>query len=891
MTPMTRRIYGIFFLSGVAGLIYEVVWLRHAGLHLGSTSAAIGTVVATFLGGLAIGAALGGRWMDRAVAARSAGFAIAAYAALEAGIGIYALVFEPLLSLLTPVLGGLYRSGGEDAVAFNIARVMLCAVLILPPTIAMGATLPILVRYVSAGTGDAAGASGALYAVNTLGAVVGSFAGGWLLIPNLGLFGATAVAVTLNALVAFASWKLAKREIAPPPPAETVPEAAPRWIFPAYAASGFAALAYEVAWSRGLILSFGSSVYGFSLTIGCFILGLAVGGAIGARAGSRVKDVAAAFAGLQIAVAVLGAFTSPALEWLPVRMMSLAGTATSFGGLLLAQAAIAGLIVSIPAVALGAMFPLLAKLAVGAKESSGAAVGKLYAWNTAGTILGTLGASFLLVPLVGVRGAILAASAINLLVAAGALAARGRARWSAVVPMALAAALPLMPAWRLEDVATQPALYSKQNLEHRDATNRPLREIVRDAPVVFSRWDPTGLVTVHQADQLYTLRVNGKVDASNGGDMLTQVLIGHLGLMAHPDPRNVLVIGLGSGATAAATLKHPVALADAVEISPAVAEAARKVFGPLVGRPLEDPRLSLHLADARTHVRFTDRTYDVIVAEPSNLWIGGMATLFTKEQFQAYFDRLAVGGVMCQWVHGYKLPRADFASVMATFASVFTDATLWEVGIGGDYLLVGTRGRGIDLGTLRRRYAQPAVEEDLRRWGLERFESLLRCLVADSQGIAVLAADAALITDDDCHVEYSAPRGLIEDETVLMLEALDGVRDRPLALLQSVEGAEGMRAGRRRLAASFAAGKAASMAADAAMHVTALRLLAEAAPLSVGDPARSNTVELVSRRAIIEGMRLAREGRRSEAAAIFSAVPEVNPVFYNRARLELEKLR
>jgi spermidine synthase len=889
---LPTRLYAIFFLSGAAGLMYEVIWLRHAGLHLGNTSAAIGTVVATFLGGLALGGALGGRWMDRALATRNAGFALAAYAVLEIGIGLYALLLEPALSTLTPLLGGLYRSGGEGT-AFNIARALLCALLLLPPTVAMGATLPILARYAAACADDAAAATGGLYAVNTFGAVVGSFAAGWALIPALGLLGATALAVALNVAVAAGSWELSRRPLPPAAaPPQMPPPAAPRWIFPAYAASGFAALVYEVAWTRGLILSFGSSVYAFSLTLGCFILGLALGGAVASRAGPRVRDVVLAFAVLQIAVAVVGAVTSPALDRLPAMMMSITGTATRFARLLAAQVAIASLVVTLPALALGAMFPLLVRLAMGARESSGAAVGRLCAWNTAGNIAGTLCASFAILPLIGIHGAIMTASAINLLVAAGALAARARGRRpvGALVPLAIAPLLALLPAWRLEDVATTPAVYSKSFLSESEYRQRPVREILRDTEIIFSRWDHTGLVTVHKRDQQITLRVNGKADASSDGDMLTQILTAHLGMMAHPEPRDVLVVGLGSSSTAAAALKHPEARVDVVEISPAVAAAAREVFGPHLDHPLNNPRLRLYIGDGRAHVRFTDRRYDVIAAEPSNLWIGGTAALFTRESFQTYRDRLKPGGVLCQWLHAYKLPQSDFAAVLATFAAVFPDATLWEVSIGGDYLLLGARDRPLDVGTLRRRHAIPAVGEHLKRWGLLRFESLLRCFAADAEGIALASKGAELITDDYCHVEYSAPRGLIEEETHLSLACLEAARARQALPLKDAEGIEDCREGRRRLAAVMFASKKATAEGDTDGHLRALSMLREAMPHGSFDPGLNSVVGGVAHAAILQALELLKRGRREDARWILMAVPAESPMWYRRARYELQRL-
>jgi SAM-dependent methyltransferase len=393
-------------------------------------------------------------------------------------------------------------------------------------------------------------------------------------------------------------------------------------------------------------------------------------------------------------------------------------------------------------------------------------------------------------------------------------------------------------------VNTTPALYGRSYVDHGRRTGATLRELLHDGEILFSRWDATGLVTVNRKQGSLNLRVNGKVEASSEGDMLTQILTSHLPLIVHPSPRDVLVIGFGSGATAAAALRHDVAAVDCVELSPAVIEAA-ELFAAHLGHPRRDPRLSLTVGDARAHVRFADRTYDVIIAQPSNLWISGNGTLFTREHFERCRARLRPGGLMCQWLHGYRLPPADFRAVAATFAAVFQEHSLWEVSVGGDYLLLGGA-----PGLLRAdRFAR--VRDHLSRWGVHKIDAIESCRLAGPHGITRLSEGVAFITDNHCHVEYSAPAGLAREETNEILETLAPLRGgKPRGRLADAQRAA--RLGRTE---------------------EALRLLSLAIPECAFDPAMLGVIEVVTRAAFQEALDAMDAGRRAEARRIFEAIP------------------
>jgi spermidine synthase len=280
--------------------------------------------------------------------------------------------------------------------------------------------------------------------------------------------------------------------------------------------------------------------------------------------------------------------------------------------------------------------------------------------------------------------------------------------------------------------------------------------------LLFYRDGIGATVSVHENARGRYLRINGKTDASTG-DMETQLMLGHLPLLLHPDARDVLVIGLGSGVTAGAVLRHPVRHLDVIEIEPAVAQAAA-LFARENGDPLNDPRARLWIADARQFLQAAPARYDAIISEPSNPWIGGIATLFTREFFALVRSRLKPGGVAVQWVHGYSLAPADLRMIARTFGTAFPAATLWGPN-GGDYLLVGAAGPlTLDPAAIGARVASaPGVRRDLERIGFTSRESLLADFLLREDDLARYAAGPGFNTDDLLPLEFSAPRSLYRD--------------------------------------------------------------------------------------------------------------------------------
>lgn len=759
----------VYALSGASALVYEVAWTRLLTLTIGHGVAAASTVLAAFMGGLAIGAALAGPWSDRADRRQ----ALRAYAVLELAIGALALVLPAGLALFEPLLRWAYADGASGA-AFPTLRVVTSVVLVALPAVAMGATYPLAARWFVADPRRATGSAGALYAANTAGAALGAVATGFVLLPALGLRTTTWIAVALNVVAAAAAWRFAAGE-APPEPATAPPpttkaakksQPAPPAEIPrpwlagfALAATGFLSLSLQIVWSRVLAQVLGPTSYAFSLVVAIFITGLAVGTLAGRAAAPRVRTPLAGLAGA-ISLAVLAG--ALAVWQVDSGLLSIAAAvgdqSSTFSTVLTEQVRLVVTWLLPLALALGCAFPFAIRVGTGDPRTLGADLGLIYALNTIGAIAGALAAGFVIVPALGLHASLRAVGIAGALAGLGVLVA-GRARGTAglatigLAAAALAAAA-LAPAWNQELFASGAYKYASS------MTPETLQVSLHAGELAYYKEGATATVSVRQAAGTTSLAIDGKVDASNSGDMLTQRLLAHVPLLLHPQPKRVAVLGLGSGVTLGSALTHGLERADVLEISPEVVAASR-FFDPENGSALRDPRTRVVVGDGRTHIRLAAATYDAIISEPSNPWMAGIAALFTREFFEAAKARLSPGGVLCQWAHTYDISADDLKSIVATFASVFPDGTLWLVG-DGDVLLIGSNGPlSAQVAELPARLAaRGEAAANLATVGVRDAFALTSLLVAEGPGLAAYAQGARLQTDDHAPVEFTGPRAI-----------------------------------------------------------------------------------------------------------------------------------
>lgn len=780
MTRLARLLVLAFlFVSGATGLVYEIVWSKHLANVLGNSGQAHALVLATFMGGLALGAWLFGGLADRMPRP------LAMYGALEAGIGLLALAFPFLLGGLGALFQWIAVALPESLRLFP--KLLLAALALLPPTLLMGGTLPALARHFTRELGGVQREVARLYAVNSLGAATGAFLAGVRWIPELGLFWTATTAALINLALAVAALALARRPAgeraeetaassgsagggAAEEGAVAYPPGAIRAALIGVALSGFTAMLYEVTWIRLLAIVLGASTYAFTLILTAFILGIGVGSYWLSRRAST-GDSLRLFGWLQLFQVLSICVAIPLYTRLPYLFLkaseALHRTPESWPWFQALTFAFCGLVLLVPTFFMGAGFPAVARVATSQVSSLGRRLGKVYLWNTGGTILGSLLGGLWLLPTIGLEGNFAVGLVLN--VAAGALALRYAPSFVAEPPTARRWTL-----IRLGAVALCALVYLGASPGWSDGvvdagTHREWRRTFssyaefreagrRDAVVKFRKDDVFATVVVGERDggALRYLRINGKVDGSNGVDAQTQVLAGHLGVLLHErEVKRVLLVGAGAAITAGSILAHPVERVDLVEISPAVIEAAR-LFAPDNRRALDDARLAVHIEDAKTFMALSKERYDLIVSVPSNPWVTGVSGLFSRDFFQVAREHLAPDGLVVQWIHTYASNEELVRLVFRTLRETFPHGTTWAGPV--DLVLVaGLHAQEVDFARLEQRLARAEVAEDLRRVDLPDLTTLLAKQVHSDAGQGEFAGAGPVNTDDRNLLEYASP--------------------------------------------------------------------------------------------------------------------------------------
>jgi len=685
----TRAYSLLFLLSGATGLVYELLWVRLLYQAFGSTIQSVTTVVAAYMGGLGLGAWWLGRRADRHPNPA------ALYGRLEIAIGVFGLLSPLVLSLAHQVYVALARSFGLGGAVSLALRFGLAALVLLVPTTLMGGTLPVLTRaFMGAERERLRRALGRLYGLNTLGAVAGAALAGFVLIERVGirlsLWGTAAVNLALGLAALALAAPLELPPVPPSPPRAGGGGAVRRAALALLAVTAFASLLDEIAWTRVLVMVVGGSTYAFTLVLLVFLLGIGLGSAYVAR-GRAAGPATTADAAL--AQGITGAGAAGLLAFFAALPLYIVAVFQHHGFGATTRLALMGLavgaVVLIPAIGMGLSFPLLADLAAPRDAARGADVGAAYALNTLGSIAGAVLTGFVLVVTLGTETTLRLGLVINGVAALvlAALAARGVAEGSAehralrlrvlaagaLASLALGAAVGA-PAWSSRLIDLGPTIYARYPmnaaarqafLAHRGARQLAFRE----------GWNAT--VSVWEGATGRTLRVNGKVDASDHGDMNTQIMLALAPAAARPEPTSALVIGFGSGVTTRVIAQVPgMRRVRVVEIEPAVL-AMSALFASVNDSILGRAGVSAVVDDARSALQLHGDRFDVIVSEPSNPWVAGVATLYTPEFFRIVRSRLGDDGVFGQWVQLYQLPLPVVAGVVRNMRAVFPHVEVW----------------------------------------------------------------------------------------------------------------------------------------------------------------------------------------------------------------------
>ena len=790
--PPRPLIFALFVLSGAAGLVYELVWTRELILVFGGTTYAITTVLVAFMGGLGLGGYIAGR-----IAARLRQPGVV-YGVIELLIGLYALGVPLLLDLAAPMYRSIYLTVGGALWPLTLARFAFGALVVLLPATLMGATLPLLVRQVTISSARLGESVALLYGVNALGAVLGVTATGFVLLPTLGVTTTTRIAAALNGAVGLAAILLLRMQAAPlaagEPPGRAARRAAdPRAAGPApideddrrnvlwvFAISGFAAMVYQIMWTRSLVLNIGSSTYSFTVILAAFILGISLGSLAVARFADRVANPLLAIGVIEVAIGISATAAQLLIKFAPHIVQGLIEQhSDAWGRLLTYEFLLVFGVTCVPTLLMGALFPLVTRTLARGQDDAAEATGRAYAVNTLGTILGAFCGGFVLIWLIGAQNAITLVSLMNVL--AG-LWIGGRAlrlpkqkqMIAALVSLTCIAAL-VQGAGQWDQMLLSSGVFMRRGDAVERAGEYEVEYFMEGVDITVAITRPTG--DEPGSADLKMLSVNGKVDASTTRmDMLTQILAGQIPSLLAPDRElNACVVGLGSGMTLSALTRHPnVRRVDCVELSEAVVQGAR-IFGPYNYGVLDfEPRVTMIHGDGRNHLAMTDQTYDVIVSEPSNPWIRGVASLFTREFFEIAKSRLADDGVLCVWVQGYSLSIENFRMILRTLGSVFDFVTIWEMAENDYALVVSRQPPRVPLERLRRRFEQVTVRTDLCRVGMTRLERLLGQFIGSGTQLRAWIGDGPIHTDDGAQLEFSAPRELYAEQGRHIFEALVG---------------------------------------------------------------------------------------------------------------------
>ncbi|MBI1370453.1 MAG: tetratricopeptide repeat protein [Planctomycetes bacterium] len=776
MTWTRRAVLAVFLLSGAAGLMHEVAWTRLLRLVMGNTTYSIATVLCVFMAGLAAGSYLGGRIIDRR---RDP---LRVFALIEGVVGIYCLMLPWLIHAVGPIYRAAYAVTYGSQTGLTIVRFLLCTAILIVPATMMGATLPVLTRWFVRSVDQTGRSAGRLYAFNTLGAVVGTALAGMWLIPAVGLWRTICVAAAVNLLICAAGLFMHARlgAVDEPPPADeleagsaSTTDAADRLsrravtvLLIGYALSGLAAMLYEVAWTRVLTLMIGSSVYGFSLILMAFVLGLALGSMICARFVDRVRHPMRVLAAIQMAIGGTSLLVVPLLGTLP---FFVTGMISELGrSFWVLQAAEWGLVLSVmlaPTLLMGAAFPLVTRTYAQWSNAVGRSVGAVYGSNTIGTIIGSFLGGFMLIPWLGIQYTIFAAVSLSVLIgcayllASSAAAARRRLMVSGLTAAGFLLAMTVIPRWDAAKMSFGPFVQAVWLDANAARSHAALQKIVSSEQTIFYHEGLTSTVAVNRdASGVLSLLTNGRVEAKSRGGEAQQRLLAHIPLLLHPDPRDVLEIGLASGVTLDAAARHDVRSLDCVELSESVIDATR-LFEDVNRHVLDDPRLRLIITDGRNYLSLTDRKYDIIISQPSDPATAGVADLFTREFFQNCYDRLNDRGMMCVWLKASSVDKDVFRSVVQSFGRTFDDMTIWSATGFTEFMLVGSRGpMRVDESLLAGRIADPRLAADMKILHIESVADLLGNLVTERDGAMRFAGEAPMHTDDNALLEFSAPR-------------------------------------------------------------------------------------------------------------------------------------
>jgi len=742
-----RTVYALFFFSGIAGLIYQVLWLRRLSLVFGVTAYAASTVLAAFMAGLAIGSLLSGRWLRRGVPP------LRAFAIAEVLVGVTGLASPWLLEAASSIYFGVHRASPDSLGLLTAARLVGSFVILLGPTAMMGMTLPLLsVAVSSAGSAIGPGVS-LLYSVNTAGAMVGALATGFVLIPAIGIQRAFLMAAAINVVVGGIAWWLARgplpasRLAASTADRAAVQRSPSRWSLSAVVfVSGFASLGLEILWFRLMLQFVVATTEAFTAMLATVLAGIAIGGLIAMRLQRTRADVSRWLIAVQVATGLATVASMSFLTWTIEQGWKTTGI---WPAVLIA--------ILPPAIAMGIGFPLALGLAAGPghadldRSEVGRRVGVMYAINVGGAIAGSLVAGFVLLPWLGAVSALIVMAGSFL--GSGLLLTATRPERRTMVAVGVAVVVFVRLAIGMPD-------------PFRVAIDRRYGDVLREF------WRDEGAqtaVSVRASRLQHVLYLDGLHQANDQPAMvLLHRALGHLPMVLHGSPREVLVVGMGGGATPGAVSQYPGARVQVVELSDGVRRAAA-FFAHVNYELLQRPNVAIRIDDGRNFLALTERRFDVITADIIQPGHAGAGHVYSREYFELVRRALTANGVALQWI-GHR-PSIEYQLIMRTFLEVFPHASLWY---DGNFMVGSAKPITISPFLLEQARQHPQTREALDAVGLTGFDVLRSWYTGGAAEMRAFVGEGALLTDDRPLVEYHHWLPPAHEQPPLDLSAVKG---------------------------------------------------------------------------------------------------------------------
>lgn len=768
-------LYLCFFLSGMAGLIYEVLWTKYLALCVGSTGVAQIVVLATFMGGMAIGSHLFGRVADKT---RNP---LKLYAYLELAAGAYALLFDGIFVLVRKVFISIATFSVLDSGGIMCGKVLTAVLAILLPSLFLGGTFPAMGRHMVKQMHHLGPRIARLYFLNSLGAVAGCVLAGFFLVRSFGLHLSMVIGAGFSITAALISLMLREERYieAPAGAADEAyadefirEDASSGWGFYVVLAcvslSGAVSMMYEVAWIRLLTLVLGSTTYSFSIMLATFILGLSIGGFI-LSLKKKSSGYTVIFGLSEASVGLVVLLMLPFYVRLPYVFnqiaVSLSREPATFPVYQMCKFMLCAIVMIIPTILQGITLPAATKVLMQDVSTLGRRVGGILAINTAGTLAGAVGAGVWGLPVLGIKGTLELAAGLNCILALAILYTKMSACTRRRLIPATVFVMAIVWTWYFTGMGSWNRNVMSAGVYRNRERIPSYAELLEEASkrkTIFYKDGIDATIAVQDVSEPYPQRVlviNGKVDASTGGDIVTQKMMGHLAPLLSGNIDDVLVIGAGSGASAGAVLCYDVKTMDVVEISQDVIDASR-LFESINGGYLNDPRVRVYCEDAKTFLQITKKKYNMINSYPTNPWIAGVAGIFSLEYFEDCRAHLAEGGVFAQWMHAYELEAETFYMMLETLTKVFPYYTIWNPQHTDLVIIASTGPYSMDFKKMETLIMSEPVKKDLDGLGIHSLLTILAMQINDKSAVSSNVKWLGQIHSDKFpKLDYEAPRG------------------------------------------------------------------------------------------------------------------------------------